>query len=98
MSDTLLLTKEEQRERREGGGGVKVAAVVVGGFLIEFPDNTEINLTPVKFDYISGAVLSCSPTVTPLFLSFFSSVPPCSLFRSLFLLFRANTIDPNHFE
>lgn len=41
-----------------------------GGFLIEFPDNAEINLTPVKFDYISGAVLSCSPTVTPLFLSF----------------------------
>lgn len=51
-----------------GGGG--------GGFLIEFPDNAEINLTPVKFDYISGAVLSCSPTVTPLFLSFLCPPPP----------------------
>lgn len=50
MSDTLLLTKGERREESEGGS-----------FLIEFPDNMEINLTPVKFDYSSGSLLSCSP-------------------------------------
>lgn len=62
MSDTLLLTKE-----REGGqeGGRAGAAVGAGGagdagvaFLIEFPDNAEINLTPVKFDYVASAVAS----------------------------------------
>jgi len=56
MSDTLLLTKE-RREEREGGS-----------LLIEFPDNVEINLTPAKFDYSSGAVLSCSPVVKCVFL------------------------------
>lgn len=34
-----------------------------GPFLIEFPDNTEINLTPVKFEYSPGAVLCRSPIV-----------------------------------
>lgn len=66
-----------------------------GSFLIEFPDNTEINLTPVKFDYISGAVLSCSPAVSPLFLS---SLHPLSFPLPLFVSATANTIDPNHSE
>lgn len=93
MSDTLLLTKEERREESRGevggGEGGTVGCGVVerkgGGwvrFLIEFPDNAEINLTPVKFDYISGAVLSllsCPPPVLPsqnARVSSLSSPPP----------------------
>lgn len=41
MSDTLLLTKEE--EGGEEGGRARGDG---GSFLIEFPDNTGINLTP----------------------------------------------------
>lgn len=59
------LTHKGGEEGGEGGGS----------FLIEFPDNTEINLTPVKFDYSSGAVLSCSPFVKcKCFFSFFFSL------------------------
>lgn len=45
--------------KEKGGGGTGWAGL---RFLIEFPDNAGINLTPVKFDYISGAV---PPPPTP---------------------------------
>lgn len=62
MSDTLLLTEEREEEWSEGVGGWGG-----GSFLIEFPDNTEINLTPVKFDYSAAA----PPILRSVFLSFF---------------------------
>lgn len=77
MSDTLLLTKEESEGGERGEEG--------GSFLIEFPDNTEINLTPVKFDYISGAVLSCSPIVKCMCLFSFRLSLSLSLALSLFV-------------
>lgn len=57
-------------------------------FLIEFPDNAEINLTPVKFDYISGAVLSllsCPPLAKCMRLLSFVSPPPFSLALTAFV-------------
>lgn len=40
-----------------------------GSFLIEFPDKTEINLTPLKFDYSSAAEVPCPIIVRSMFLS-----------------------------
>lgn len=48
-----LTHKGGEEGGRRGGEG--------GSFLIEFPDNTEINLTPVKFEYSSGAVHAAAP-------------------------------------
>lgn len=54
--------------RQGGGGGGSGGGRRRGGrggcFLIEFPDNAEINLTPVKFDYISSAVAPPTHTHT----------------------------------
>lgn len=65
----------------EEEGGECVCVWGGDSFLIEFPDNTEINLTPVKFDYISVPVLSCSPIVKCMCLfSLFLFPLPLALF------------------
>lgn len=92
MSDTLSHKAGEE-------GGVWGGRGVGGSFLIEFSDNTEINLTPLKFDYSSAAVLS-HPSCCGLYVSFLF-FPPISLPFVLslpFLLWLTNTIDPDHFE
>lgn len=72
MSDTLSHKGgKEGEECGVGGEGVG------GSFLIEFSDNTEINLTPLKFDYSSAAVLSC-PSWCGLYV-FFIFFPLISL-------------------
>lgn len=66
------LTHKREGGREERGGAREEVAVGAGGagdagvaFLIEFPDNAEINLTPVKFDYISSAVASFATPPPP---------------------------------
>lgn len=81
-------SQRRERGRRVGGGG--------GSLLIEFPDNTEINLTPLKSDYSSAAVLSPSPCCE-CYASFFSISPPFIL-SVTFLLCLANALDPDLFE
>lgn len=73
------LTHKGGEEGGEGGGegGGEEA------FLIEFPDNTEINLTPVKFDYSSAAAAAALPHCEIYAFLLLLYLPPLSLSFSL---------------